>query len=195
VSRIPFRDATCIVARTGYTGEDGFEVFCAAALAPQLWRAILDLGAQWNVKPCGLGARDTLRMEMCYPLNGIDLSPETTPLEAGLAMFVDLQKPEFIGREQLLAQKESGVARRLVAFKMLGASPPPRSHYKVLKEGTPVGETTSGSMSPTLRVGIGMTYLPAAVARVGEEIAIDIRGRAHPARLEKKPLVHPGVAA
>jgi len=195
VAAVSFDGAQCLVARTGYTGEDGFELFCPSGTGPKLWRAVLETGARWQIKPCGLGARDTLRMEMCYPLNGVDLSAETTPLEAGLAFFVDLQKPAFIGREKLISQKENGVTRKLVPFKMREGSPPPRSHYKVLKNETVVSETTSGSLSPTLNVGIGMTYLPAPIARPGEEIEIDIRGRRYPARIEKKPLVRPANAA
>jgi aminomethyltransferase len=191
VITVRFEAADCLIARTGYTGEDGFEAFCPAHAGANLWRAVLETGARWEIKPCGLGARDTLRMEMCYPLNGVDLSAQTTPLEAGLSFFVDLQKPAFIGREKLAAQKENGLPRKLVPFKMHGMSPPPRSHYKVIKNGTTIGETTSGSLSPTLNVGIGMTYLPAALARAGEEIEIDIRGRSYAARVEKKPLVRP----
>ena len=105
---------TYYIARTGYTGEDGFEVFCPAERAVKSWNDILRKGAEFGIKPCGLGARDTLRLEMCYPLNGSDLSPDTTPIEAGLSIFVDLQKPEFIGREALARQKQEGVKRRLI---------------------------------------------------------------------------------
>jgi aminomethyltransferase len=177
------------IARTGYTGEDGFEVFCPAARAVKSWNDILERGAQFGIKPCGLGARDTLRLEMCYPLNGSDLSPDTTPLEAGLSIFVDLQKPDFNGRETLLAQKQNGITRRLVPFKMTGQSPPPRSHYGVFKNGEKIAETSSGSLSPTLKVGIGMAYIPTQFARIGEEIEIDIRGRRFPATIQKKPLL------
>jgi aminomethyltransferase len=187
--------ANYFIARTGYTGEDGFEVFCPANRAVKSWRDILSRGTQFEIKPCGLGARDTLRLEMCYPLNGSDLSPETTPLEAGLSIFVDLQKPDFIGREALLAQKQKGIARRLVPFRMSGACPPPRSHYGVFKGGQKIAETTSGSLSPTLKTGIGMAYLPSQFARIGEEIEIDIRGRRFPATIQKKPLHHPGTSA
>lgn len=176
------------IARTGYTGEDGFEVFCVAERAVRAWRDILDRGAQFGIKPCGLGARDTLRLEMCYPLNGADLSPDTTPLEAGLSIFVDLNKPEFIGREPLVKQKAEGVRRRLVPFKMTAPSPPPRSHYAVWKNGVQIAETTSGSLSPTLQIGIGMAYVPTEYARLHEPIEIDIRGRRYPAQIEKKPL-------
>ena len=137
------------IARTGYTGEDGFEVFCPAERAVRSWRDILKRGAEFGIKPCGLGARDTLRLEMCYPLNGSDLSPARTPLEAGLSIFVDLQK-EFIGSAALQAQRTAGIAQRLVPFKMDGPSPPPRAHYPILREGQPISEVTSGTLSPTL---------------------------------------------
>ncbi len=195
ILRIEIDGAIYFIARTGYTGEDGFEVFCAADRAVKSWNDILARGEQFGIKPCGLGARDTLRLEMCYPLNGSDLSHETTPLEAGLAFFVDLQKPAFIGRDALLAQKQSGISRRLVPFKMNGASPPPRSHYGVFKNGEKIGETTSGSLSPTLKIGIGMAYIPTEFARIGEEIEIDIRGRKFPATIEKKPLHRPAAVA
>lgn len=183
------------IARTGYTGEDGFEVFCPAERAVKSWRDILDRGAQFGIKPCGLGARDTLRLEMCYPLNGSDLSPETTPLEAGLSIFVDLQKPDFIGRNVLAEQRQSGVKRRLVPFRMRGKTPPPRAHYPVFKDNAQIAETTSGTLSPSMNIGIGMAYVPTAVARIGEEIEIDIRGRRFAATIEKKPLLHAGAAA
>ena len=181
---------TLWIARTGYTGEDGFELFFRAECATAIWNAILEKGADLGIKPCGLGARDTLRLEMCYPLNGNDLSPERTPLEAGLSFFVDLEKPEFIGRTTLAEQRQNGVRRRLVPFKMKGKTPPPRSHYGVYKDGQPIAETTSGTVSPSLGIGIGMAYVPAEFARINEEIEIDIRGRRYPATIEKKPLHH-----
>jgi aminomethyltransferase len=182
------------IARTGYTGEDGFEVFCRSERAVKSWKDILARGAEFGIKPCGLGARDTLRLEMCYPLNGSDLSSETTPLEAGLSIFVDLQKRDFIGRDALAAQRQQGVQRRLVPFKMKEKSPPPRAHYPVFKNGVRIAETCSGSMSPILNIGIGMAYVPTQFARIGEEIEIDIRGRLFPATIEKKPLIRPASA-
>lgn len=176
------------VARTGYTGEDGFEVFCPAAQAVTVLREVLVTGEPFGIKPCGLGARDTLRMEMCYPLNGNDLSPDHSPVEAGLGFFVDVTKPEFIGREVVAAQKAEGPSRRLAAFKMVGATPPPRSHYGVWREGVQIGETCSGGLSPTLKCGIGLAYLPVEHAKAGTPIEIDIRGRRFPAMVEKKPL-------
>lgn len=181
-----------LICRTGYTGEDGFELFFPATAAAQLWTTSLEKGAEHGIKPCGLGARDTLRLEMCYPLNGNDLSPTRTPLEAGLGFFVDLEKPEFIGRSALKGQREAGLTERLIAFKMRDKCPPPRSHYPVVKEGVVIGETTSGSLSPSLSTGIGMAYLPVEHAKVGQEIEIDIRGRRFVATIEKKPLYRPG---
>lgn len=192
IRRIEIDGADYFIARTGYTGEDGFEVFCPAERAVRSWCDILKRGAQFDIKPCGLGARDTLRLEMCYPLNGSDLSPDTTPLEAGLSIFVDLNKPDFIGRDTLVAQRQNGVARRLVPFKMNGQSPPPRAHYDVYKNGEKIAETTSGSLSPTLNIGIGMAYIPTQFARIGEEIDIEIRGRRFGATIQKKPLLQPG---
>ncbi len=181
--------ATYFIARTGYTGEDGFEVFCPADRAVQSWRDILSRGAQFGIKPCGLGARDTLRLEVCYPLNGSDLSRDTTPLEAGLSIFVDLQKADFLGRARLLDQRQEGVRRRLVPFKMTGKSPPPRSHYPIYKNGVQIAESTSGTLSPSLNAGIGMAYIPTEFARIGEEIEVEIRGKRFPAVIEKKPLL------
>ena len=176
------------IANTGYTGEDGFEIFFPAQQAESVWNQILEKGAQLGIKPCGLGARDTLRLEMCYPLNGSDLSPDHTPLEAGLSFFVDLHKEDFIGRDALLKQKAEGVKRRLVPFRMTDKCPPPRPHYPIFKGDRQIAEITSGTLSPTLNVGIGMAYLPSEYARINEIIEIDIRGRRYPAVVEKKPL-------
>lgn len=182
--------ALVLAATTGYTGESGFELFFPDALAADLWQSVLKAGA----KPCGLGARDTLRLEMCYPLNGSDLSPGRTPLEAGLGLFVALEKPDFIGREALLAQKEAGLPSKLVALRMTEKSPPPRAHYPVLVDGQVVGETTSGALSPTLNEGIAMAYLPPALAKPGQAVRIDIRGRFFAAAVEKKPFYRPSSA-
>jgi len=184
IQLVEIPNMTLYLARTGYTGEDGFELFCDARHAGELWRQILALGA----KPCGLGARDTLRLEMGYPLNGSDLSPERTPLEAGLSFFVDLEKPEFIGRARLLKQRKSGIRHRLMAFKMQSKAPPPRAHYPVFKNGRAIAETTSGTLSPSLGIGIGMAYIPVEFAQPGETIEIEIRDRRFPATIEKKPL-------
>jgi aminomethyltransferase len=176
-----------VVACTGYTGEEGYEFFFPATEAAAQWNRILERGTDAGIKPCGLGARDTLRLEMCYPLNGSDLSPAHTPLEAGLSIFVDLNKPEFVGREALLAQRERGIPYRLAPIKMTEKGPPPRAHYPVLKDGVQVAELSSGTLSPSLGFGIGMAYLPANLARIGEELEIEIRGRRFPGTVERKP--------
>jgi aminomethyltransferase len=188
IKRYDAECGTVWIARTGYTGEDGFELFFDAKCAVNIWNMILELGAPLGIKPCGLGARDTLRLEMCYPLNGSDLSPEHTPLEAGMSFFVDLEKPKFIGRAKLAEQRKNGVPRRLVPFKMKGKTPPPRSHYSVFKNGVSIAQTTSGTVSPTLGIGIGMAYVPTEFAHINEEIEIEIRGRRFPATIQKKPL-------
>jgi glycine cleavage system T protein (aminomethyltransferase) len=176
------------VARTGYTGEDGIEVFFPASAGPRVWNEVLEKGSSLGIRPCGLGARDTLRLEMCYPLNGSDLSPEHNPLEAGLGFFVDLTKPSFTGREKLQREKIAGPTRRLVPFRMKGKAPPPRPHYRVFRDGAEAGELTSGTLSPSLNYGIGMAYLTTPVPKPGEEIEIEIRGQKFPAVIEKKPL-------
>ncbi len=172
-----------IVCRTGYTGEDGFELFCEAADGITWWDRALAAGAV----PCGLGARDTLRLEMGYPLNGNDLSPNRTPLEAGLGFFVDMEKGDFTGRAVLAAQKESGVPSKLAGIRMADQSPPPRAHYPVLSNGSPVAELCSGGVSPSLGCGIGMAYLPPALAAPGTKLDIEIRGKSWPAEVVKKP--------
>ncbi|MBV8376145.1 MAG: glycine cleavage system aminomethyltransferase GcvT [Verrucomicrobia bacterium] len=177
-----------LLARTGYTGEDGFELFYPAAAAAAVWNHLLELGTSLGVKPCGLGARDTLRMEVCYPLNGADLSPSRTPLEAGLGFFVDLGKPEFVGRDTLITQKEAGLRQRLVPLKADGKSPPLRPHYPVFVGDLQVGELTSGTQSPSLGIGIGLGYLSVPFSKPGQKVEIDVRGRRFPATVEKKPI-------
>ena len=173
----------CYVCRTGYTGEDGFEFFCPAANGPDWLQRILDAGAV----PCGLGARDTLRLEMGYPLNGSDLSPQRTPLEAGLGFFVDLEKGAFIGRETLVRQKSDGLPSRLYALKLTAKGPPPRAHYAVWLGDKQLGETCSGGMSPSTGAGIAMAYLIPGHVKVGDPVEIEIRNRRFPAEIVKKP--------
>jgi len=184
----PFNAMNVSVARTGYTGEDGIEVFFPATDAVKFWSAVLERGKPLGIKPCGLGARDTLRLEMCYPLNGSDLSPERNPIEAGLGFFVDLTKADFIGRDTLLKTKEFGPRERLVPFRMKEKGPPPRPHYAVFRDGERIGEVTSGTLSPSLNWGIGMAYVSSAHAKIGAEIDIEIRAQKFPATVEKKPL-------
>lgn len=177
-----------VVCRTGYTGEDGFEYFCPAGEGISVFKSFIDAGA----KPCGLGARDSLRLEMCYPLNGSDLSPSRTPIEAGLGFFVDLDKGDFMGREVLARQKSEGLKERLVAIAYTDKGAPPRAHYPVLNDsGEVLGELSSGVPSPSLGKGIGMAYLPIASAKVGTPLQIDVRGRLFPAEVVKKPFYKP----
>jgi aminomethyltransferase len=176
------------IARTGYTGEDGVEVFFRAEDAAKFWNLVLERDAKFGIKPCGLGARDTLRLEMCYPLNGSDLSAERNPIEAGLGFFVDLDKTRFIGREKLLETKTNGARERLIAFKMNGKGPPPRPHYPLFSSGNRIGEISSGTLSPSLNIGIGMGYVSAASAKIGTPLEVEIRGQKFPATIEKKPL-------
>jgi aminomethyltransferase len=185
---IPFNARSVSVARTGYTGEDGIEVFFPTNDAVKFWNAVLERGKSLGIKPCGLGARDTLRLEMCYPLNGSDLSPERNPIEAGLGFFVDLAKPDFVGRDALVKTKESGPREKLVPFRMKEKGPPPRPHYAVFRNGERIGEVSSGTLSPSLNWGIGMAYVSSAYAKIGAEIDIEIRAQKFPATVEKKPL-------
>ena len=188
IADFPFDGTTVSVARTGYTGEDGIEVFFRATDAAKFWNAALERGKPFGIKPCGLGARDTLRLEMCYPLNGSDLSPERNPIEAGLGFFVDLTKPNFIGRDVLVETKEKGPHEKLVPFRMKEKGPPPRPHYAVFENGERVGKVTSGTLSPSLNWGIGMAYVSTGRAKIGSQIDIEIRGQKFPATIEKKPL-------
>ena len=188
IADFPLEGTTVSIARTGYTGEDGIEVFFRAPDAVKFWNAALEKGNALGIKPCGLGARDTLRLEMCYPLNGSDLSPERNPIEAGLGFFVDLTKSNFIGRDVLLETKEKGPREKLVPFRMKEKGPPPRPHYSVFENGERIGEVTSGTLSPSLNWGVGMAYVSTARAKVGAQIDIEIRGQKFPATIEKKPL-------
>ena len=188
IADFPFAGSTVSVARTGYTGEDGIEVFFRSQDAAKFWNAALEKGKPFGIKPCGLGARDTLRLEMCYPLNGSDLSPERNPIEAGLGFFVDLTKPNFIGRDILLETKERGPREKLVPFRMKEKGPPPRPHYAVFENGERIGEVTSGTLSPSLNWGVGMAYVSTGRAKIGAQVDIEIRGQKFPATIEKKPL-------
>src|SRR5438094_10375444 len=161
IAELEFGGTNVSVARTGYTGEDGVEVFFRASDATKFWNAALEKGKPFGIRPCGLGARDTLRLEMCYPLNGSDLSPERNPIEAGLGFFVDLSKPKFIGREALLKTKENDPRERLVPFRMQDKGPPPRPHYSVFQNDERIGEVTGGTLSASLNWGVGMAYVSA----------------------------------
>ncbi len=172
-----------MVNRTGYTGEDGCELLCMSEDARRLWDSVLERGAV----PCGLGARDTLRLEVCYPLHGNDIGPETDPLSAGLGWACALDK-EFEGVDVLRRVKAEGPERRLVAFVMEDKAIP-RQGMRISAAGDGGdGEVTSGSHSPMLEIGIGMGYVPAAQAQPGTELTIDVRGRLRRARVVKKPI-------
>ncbi|MDR0532809.1 MAG: glycine cleavage system aminomethyltransferase GcvT [Verrucomicrobiales bacterium] len=183
-----YKDHPVLVARTGYTGEEGYEFFCPAEIAATLWDHLLAAGAPFGCVPAGLGARDTLRLEACYPLYGHELSQGISPLEAGLSYFVSFDKPErFTGKESLRAQKDAGIPRRSVAFEMSGPSAPPRAQYAVHANGEKIGEVTSGGVSPTLKKNIGLALVASTHAKVGNKIEIEIRDKRYPALIVKKP--------
>jgi aminomethyltransferase len=192
-----FREATvagvrgCIVARTGYTGEDGFEVFCSPDRARELWDKLMDEGSAAGLAPCGLGARDSLRLEVAYRLYGNDMDEAHTPLEAGLGWIVKLDKPGgFIGSEAMKKQKAEGLKRKLVGFKLTGKGIA-RQHYPVRAPGGAehVGEVTSGTMSPVLKEPIGLAYVPTALAKEGTAFDVEIRGKPVSAVVAKTPFV------
>lgn len=177
----------CIIARTGYTGEDGFEIFVPPDGVTSVWQAILERGKPHGVLPAGLGARDTLRTEMRYSLYGHEITEETNPLEAGLGWVVKLKNDDdFIGKEAIRKTKERGLARTLVGFRM-EESGIPRQGYPILIGGKTVGAVTSGTMSPTLHQAIGIGFVPTEAREIGTEICIDIRGRSRKAIIVETP--------
>jgi aminomethyltransferase len=182
-----------VVCRTGYTGEHGYELLPPAGKAGALWDALLAEGADLGVRPCGLGARNTLRTEMGYPLHGQDLSLEITPVQARSGWAVGWKKPAFWGRDPLLAERESGPARLLWGIEALERGIP-RPHHPVLAGDTPVGEVTSGTFSPTLKKGIGLALISTGSGvGAGDEVVVDVRGRPAPVRVVKPPFVPPHV--
>ncbi|HSB71399.1 MAG TPA: glycine cleavage system aminomethyltransferase GcvT [Candidatus Methylomirabilis sp.] len=178
--------AEAIISRTGYTGEDGFEVYVTPRDAVGLWQALIDKGTPLGLLPCGLGARDTLRLEAKMALYGNDIDDRHTVLEADLGWIVKLQKGEFMGRAALAKQKEEGVRRKLVGFEMVGRGIA-RSHYSIVREGRPIGEVTSGGPAPWLNKNIGLGYVAVEHAAVGTEIEILIRGTGVAARIVQTP--------
>ena len=168
--------APCIVSRTGYTGEDGFEVYSPSPEAPRLWASLLAAGASHGLVPVGLGARDTLRLEAKMALYGNDIDETTTVIEADLRWIVKLKKGEFLGRDVLERQAREGVSRKLVGFEMRGRAIA-RQGYAALHEGRAVGRVTSGTHSPTLRKNIGLAYLPLVLTEPGTDFEVEIRGR------------------
>ncbi len=190
-----FENSPVTLAGTGYTGESGCEIFCAADVVEPLWQRLLEVGCEFGLKPCGLGARDTLRLEMCFPLNGSDLSRSRTPLEAGLGSFVDFTKPSFIGREKLLHQKEQGLSDKLCALLLDDGSPPPRPHYGVFERSKKISEITSGALSPTLNRSIALAYLPHSAQKIGTRLDVEIRGRHYGCVVVKKPFLRQTLSA
>lgn len=181
-------DLSCLVARTGYTGELGYEIYIDADKVGRLWELLVDKGQAWGLKPAGLGARDLLRLEMGYLLYGNDIGETTTPLEANADWTVSFQKGEFIGSRALLAQKQAGAARRFVAFELLEKAVP-RHGFRILdpKSLHPIGEVTSGTLSPLLQKGIGLGYVPMSYSNQGTPLDIEIRGKTVPAVVVKPP--------
>ena len=175
-----------LISRTGYTGEDGFEIYVPPEKAESVWRKIFAAGKKFGVTPAGLAARNTLRLEMCYALYGNDIDHTTSPLEAGLGWIVKSDKPDFIGQNSLKKQKENGLKRKLVGFEMLDRGIA-RDNYPVFIEQTCVGEVTSGSFSPSLKKSIGLTYLPIGKAKINQLFYIEIRGKKLQAKVVEKP--------
>jgi aminomethyltransferase len=176
----------CLIARTGYTGEDGFELFCDASDARRLWDAVVDAGATYGLRPCGLGARDTLRLEAGMPLYGNELNRDTNPFEVNLGRVVKLDKDDFIGRAALQAVASDGPRRRLIGLQMVDNAIP-RSGYEVRAGGVDVGRVTSGTLSPTLGTKIAMALVAVETAGLGNEFEVVVRERPHRAEQVKLP--------
>jgi len=183
---VPVQGIRCLVSRTGYTGEDGFEIYCQPAEVTKLWSLLLEAGKEEGLVPAGLGARDTLRFEACLPLYGHELSETITPLEAGLGFFVKLTKDDFIGKEALAKQKAEGVKRKIMALEIIGRGIA-RQDYRCLAGGQEIGVVTSGSYAPTLNKNLALALIAADKAEVGQEIAVEIRGKEVAAVVVNKP--------
>ncbi|WP_107772718.1 glycine cleavage system aminomethyltransferase GcvT [Nocardioides sediminis] len=188
----PFEGPDVVVCRTGYTGERGYELIVANEGALGLWQAILAAGAEHGILPCGLGARDTLRTEMGYPLHGQDISLDVTPVEAGLTWAVGWKKETFWGKDALVAEKEAGPKRRLRGLVAVGRGIPRPGMGVTLTQDVPLADITSGTFSPTLKKGIGLALIPTMVAE-DAEVGVDVRGRREIFRLVKPPFVDTSV--
>src|SRR2546422_3627394 len=182
-------DVSALISRTGYTGEDGFELYTAAGDTTRLWAALLEAGRADGVAPIGLGARDTLRLEMRYAVYGNDIDETTNPLEAGLGWVVKPAKGDFVGRAAIEAVRARGPARKLVGLEMADRSVA-RHGYPVVKDGASIGIVTSGTFGPSVERSIAMAYVATAHGAIGTEIGVEIRGQAKPARVVKTPF-HP----
>jgi aminomethyltransferase len=180
-----------LFSRTGYTGEDGFEIYCPAEAADQLWELAVEAGRPESMVPVGLGARDSLRLEMRYALYGHEIDRNTNPIAAGLGWICKLDKGEFIGREAILRMKSEGPTQKLVSLR-LGARAIPREHYRVFADGRDVGEVRSGLFSPSLECGIATAYVESGCAAVGTDLAVQIRDRMEPAQVVKAPFYTKG---
>lgn len=191
IGQYSFQGQPIFVSRTGYTGEDGFEIVAPNEVTEALWNKVLEMGRPFGLKPAGLGARDTLRTEVCYPLYGHELDENTTPMEAGLGWVIALEKGDFVGRSVLAEQKAKGVSKKLIAFKMTDKSAPPRPQYSIWSSGpeaTKLGDVTSGTQSPSLNLGIGLGYVPPQFSKPGTVIEIEIRGKRAAAVVVSKPI-------
>ncbi len=178
-----------IISRTGYTGEDGFEIYFDAGKAVAVFKKIMEAGEAFGIKPIGLGARDTLRLEMGYALYGHEITAETNPLEAGLGWVVKLKKEDdFIGKAAIQQKKDAGAKRRLVGVRFLERGVP-RPHYPVLRQGAPVGEVTSGTFSPSLNCGVALCSVSSEHAAVGARLEVSVRDKRIPAEIVKLPFV------
>jgi aminomethyltransferase len=175
-----------LFSRTGYTGEDGFELYFSPDHAESMWNALMEAGKEFDIEPIGLGARDSLRLEMKYMLYGNDIDQTTSPLEAGLGWIVKPNKGELVGKEPIVKLKEEGLKRKLAAFVLQGQAFP-RPHYEIQKDGEKIGQVTSGTFSPSLNKGIGLGYVPIEHSRVDTELDILIRGKPYRAVVVKPP--------
>jgi aminomethyltransferase len=190
-TQVTWRGLPVLISRNGYTGEDGFEIYLPREGAVSFWEEMVAWGAGIGIEPIGLGARDSLRMEVNYALYGNELTLETTPLEAGLRWVVKFKKPDFIGRSALIAQRDAGIPRALVGFDVEGKRLP-RHGYPIHAGGAQVGFVTSGGYCPSLEKGMGMGYVRPGDAEVGTELAIDARGSTIPARVVARPFYKGG---
>lgn len=177
---------SCLISRTGYTGEDGFELYGCPSQATRLWEILWETGSEHGLQPIGLGARDSLRLEMKYPLYGNDIDDQHTPLEAGLAWIVSMDKGEFMGRSALEKQAKEGVPRKLVGFELLEKGIP-RQGYRLFHNGQAVGVVTSGTLSPSLGIPIGIGYVPSSLSKEGTPLQVEIRGRQVLAKVVSTP--------
>ena len=179
-------DEDVMISRTGYTGEDGFETFFHPKYASFFWNKLLEAGKEFGIKPCGLGARDTLRVEACYSLYGHELNESITPIEAGLNFVVKFNK-DFVGREVLQKQKKEGAEKKLICFEMVDRAVP-RDHYPIFYNGYEAGFVSSGTFSPLFKKGIGMGFVKPELSNTGNKISIEIRGKDYKAVVVDRPI-------